>query len=76
MKRVLIGGFFALIGSIWTLAVAVAAGNHLTSAWATPPGRFLTTVAEMELTPFFVLAVFFLSLGVVLLLIELVRKER
>ena len=51
MKNVLIGGLFALIGSIWALAISVAAGSNLVSGWSTPPGRFLTTVSEMGLLP-------------------------
>lgn len=31
MKKVLIGGFFSLIGSIWTLTVVFVAGNNLVS---------------------------------------------
>lgn len=50
MKRVLIGGFLSLIGSIWAMAVLFVAGSNLTSGWTTPPGRFMTTVAEMGLS--------------------------
>lgn len=38
MKRVLIGGFLSLIGSIWAMAVLFVAGSNLTSGWTTPPG--------------------------------------
>lgn len=34
MKRALIGGFFALLGTIWGLAVIVAANGNLVNAWA------------------------------------------
>lgn len=39
MKRVLIGGFLSLIGSIWAMAVLFVAGSNLTSGWTTPPGE-------------------------------------
>ena len=45
MKRALIGGFISLLGTIWGLAIAVAASNNLVSGWTTPPGRFLSTVS-------------------------------
>ena len=37
MKRALIGGFISLLGTIWGLAIAVAASNNLVSGWTTPP---------------------------------------
>lgn len=75
MKRALIGGFLSLIGSIWTLAVAYIAGNHLTDGWTTPPGRFLTTVLEMNLTLPFILAVAMTLLGIVIMAIEFFRTD-
>lgn len=36
MKRALIGGFISLLGTIWGLAIAVAASNNLVSGWTTP----------------------------------------
>lgn len=76
MKRVLIGGFLSLIGSIWAMAVMFAAGNNLTSGWTTPPGRFMTTVAEMGLSEVFGMAILLVVLGVAVLLVELVRRDR
>ena len=76
MKKVLIGGFLSIIGSIWALAVALMAGNNLVSGWSTPPGRFLTTVQEMGLMPLFLAAVFLVILGIFILLAELLRKEK
>ena len=75
MKKVFIGGFLSLIGSIWALAVVFIAGNNLVSGWSTPPGRFLTTVAEMNLTAVFVISVFFVLLGVVIMAIEYFKKD-
>lgn len=75
MKRALIGGFIALIGSIWTLAIIMTAANNLVSEWATPPGRLLTTISELYMTPFFVISIAFVVLGIVLMLIEYFRKD-
>ena len=61
MKKVLIGGFLSIIGSIWALAMALVVENNLASSWSTPPGRFLTTVQEMGLMALFPAAVFLVA---------------
>ena len=76
MKRVLIGGFISLIGSIWALAIVFIAGNNLVSSWPTRLGRFWGTVVEMGLLPIFVLSVIFVIAGVVIMAVELFRKEQ
>ena len=76
MKRGMIGGFLALIGSIWTLAIGYIAGNNLVSGWSTPPGRFLTTVSEMGLTWLFGIAIALTVLGIGLMAVELFQKEK
>ena len=63
MKRALIGGFISLLGTIWGLAIAVAASNNLVSGWTTPPRRFLTTVSQMGFVPLFVMAIVLIVLG-------------
>lgn len=75
MKRTLIGGFLALIGTIWELAVILFAGNNLASAWSTPPGRFFTTVLETGMLFPFVLATALLVAGLAILLVEYFRRE-
>ena len=75
MKRALIGGFLALIGTIWELAIFIFASINLVSGWSTPPGRFLTTIAETGMTfPAVVATVLFLA-GLVILGVEYVRKD-
>ena len=75
MKRVLIGGFLILIGSIWGLAICVFCGINLTVAWPTPPGRFLTTVFETGMTLPFVLAIVFIVLGFTIFVKEYFTKD-
>lgn len=75
MKRVLIGGFLMLIGTIWGLAVCVFCGMNLTNAWPTPPGRFLTTVSETGMTLPFVLAIVFIVLGFAIFVKEYFTKD-
>lgn len=75
MKRAFIGGFLSLIGSIWALAILVLAGNNLASSWATPPGRFLTTISGLQMMPWFVTSVAFIILGIAIMAIEYFRKS-
>ena len=75
MKRAIIGGFLSIIGSVWTLAITFMAANNLVSSWATPPGRFLTTVSEMGLTFLFALGGLFVAVGIAIKAIEFFRKD-
>ncbi|BDF66083.1 hypothetical protein CE91St43_00550 [Oscillospiraceae bacterium] len=76
MKRVLIGGFLSLIGTVWGLAVLLTAENNLVSGWSTPPGRLLSTIMELGVMPLFVLALLLAVSGLVILVMELFRKDR
>ena len=76
MKRVLIGGFLSLIGSIWALSILMLACNNLTSAWATPPGRLLTTIAELNVALYFALSIAFVLFGIAIMAIEYFRKDK
>lgn len=76
MKRVLVGGFISLIGSIWALAIFVLAANNMASEWSRSIGRFLTTISELNMTFLFVISIAFVVLGIVLMLIEYFRKEK
>lgn len=74
MKRALIGGFFALLGTIWSLAVIVAANGNLVNAWG-EYGRLLTTVIEMGLLPALCISAVAVAFGVLAMLIEFFRKD-
>lgn len=75
MKRAIISGFLSIIGSVWMLAVIIFVGNNLVSGWATPPGRFLTTISETGMTLPFVLACLLLALGLIGMGIEYFKKD-
>ena len=76
MKRALIGGFLSLIGTIWSLAIVFISGSNLVTAWDPKIGRLWTTVIEMDLMFLFVIAVVFIVLGIILMTVELFRKEK
>lgn len=75
MKKAIIGGFISLLGTIWDLAIIMAASNDLVSGWSTPPGRLLTTISELGVMPFFVISNVFLLLGLVVMAIEYFKKD-
>ena len=75
MKRVLVGGFLSLIGSIWTLAIMLLAVTNLTDYWSTPPGRLLTTITNFEMMPWFVISVLLIIFGIILMIIEYFKKD-
>ena len=76
MKRVLVGGFLALIGSIWGAAIFIACGMNLVSGWSTPPGQFFSTVSEVGLTLPLVFAVIVMLVGLVILVKEYFTKDK
>ena len=76
MKRVLVGGFLALIGSIWGAAIFIACGMNLVSGWSTPQGRFFSTVSEVGLTLPLVFAVIVMLVGLVILVKEYFTKDK
>ena len=76
MKKTLIGGILTLAGSIWALAILTAAGNNLVNGWDTSLGRFWSTVVDMNLVFLFVLSCIVTVFGIVVLLVELFRKEK
>ena len=75
LKKIVMGGFLSLIGSMWAIMLGVVGANNLTSSWSTPPGRFLTTMSELGLMPFFAVAALFVMAGIVLMVIGCCKKE-
>lgn len=76
MKRVIIGGFLAIIGTIMTLPVVIIASNNMASSWSTPPGRFLTTVLQMGMSGIFIIACILVILGVAIMGIEYFKADK
>ena len=76
MKRALIGGFLSLLGSIWTLAIVYYATNNMVIFWDAQVGRLITTMMEHNLMFLLILSVAFIIGGIVIMGIELFRKEK
>ena len=75
MKRAFIGGWLALLGTIWGAGVIIAASQMLVSSWDPSIGRLMTTIAERGLMLPFVIAALFLALGLVIMAVEFFKKE-
>lgn len=73
MKQALIGGFMALLGTIWGAGVLIAASQTLVSSWG-PAGRLLTTIVERQLMLPAVISVLFVLLGVIIMGVEYFRN--
>lgn len=73
MKRVIIGGMFVLIGTIWVILVIISISDQMVSSWSEPPERFITTINQTAMTiP--ALISFLLLTGLIILGIEYFRK--
>lgn len=76
MKRVIIGGFLSLLGTIWGLAVLFSAENNLVSNWSTPPGRLFSTMMQMGTMPVFIIALIFVGFGLGIMSYEFFKKDK
>ena len=75
MKRVVIGGFFLLTGSLWLLTTVLYALINPVNAWTTPPGRFLTTLFTTGIAPFCVFGAVLMAAGLSILLLEYIKVD-
>ena len=76
MKKTVIGGLLALLGSIWALGILSVTGNNLVNSWNLDLGRLFSTVSDYQLMFPFVVAVILAVFGLVVLFVELFRKEK
>lgn len=77
MKRAIIGGFLAVIGSVWSLVALLVAASYVDQigSWYTPPGRYGTALIESNMVPVLVVGGLLLFLGLVIMAVEYFRKE-
>lgn len=79
MKKAIIGGFVSLVGTLGIMTAFITAGSSLVNmqdGWSTPPGRFLTWLSELGMTPLLVLSSIITILGLIMLGIEYFKKEK
>lgn len=75
MKRAFIGGWLALLGTLWGAGVIIAASQMLVNSWDPSVGRLMTTILEQQLFLPFLLSCLFLLLGLVIMAVEFFKKD-
>jgi len=73
MKKVLIGGFLGLIGSIWAIVLMLHVQNNLVSSWN--GSRFWASAGELGMTLPLIAALAAVVLGMVILGISFFSKD-
>lgn len=75
MKKAIIGGFISVIGAMGNLSVFIIAADNMLSGWSTPPGRLLSTVSEIGMTPLMVFSCILIIIGLIIMGIEFFKKR-
>ncbi|PHV72079.1 peptidase M50 [Sporanaerobium hydrogeniformans] len=75
MKRAVIGGFLGLIGTLGDIGVFIMVSNNLVGTWQTPPGRFFSTLMQLEIWPLLAFSTIILWVGLIIMGVEYFRKE-
>jgi len=75
MKKALVGGILALIGTIWAMVIMLVAGSNLADEWNTEAGRFWSTVTDLRLMFPFILAAVIAVIGIIVMVIGLIKKD-
>lgn len=70
MKRLMKGGFLTLSGAVGVTGMILTAMQNPSSAWATPPGRMITSIIENGLLIPAILFFVLLVWGLCILLTE------
>lgn len=74
MKKVVIGGFLAIVSSIWAITIGVYVQLNLASAWY--GSRFWSSASQLGVIIPLVISLIGLALGVVIMCVEYFRKDR
>ena len=74
MKKVIIGGFLAVVSSIWAIAIGAYVQFNLVSDWS--GSRFWSSAARLGVLVPLVISLIILALGIVIMCIEYFRKEK
>lgn len=74
MKKVIIGGFLAVVSSIWAIAIGAYVQFNLASEWS--GSRFWSSALQLGVIVPLVISLIILALGIVIMCIEYFRKDR
>lgn len=76
MKRIVIGAILLLTGAVWLIVLSLFILNNITTSWTSPPGRFISTLIELDMTNLFIIPIFLFVLGLIILVIEYFSKSK
>lgn len=74
MKKVIIGGFLAVVSSIWAIAIGAYVQFNLVSDWR--GSRFWSSASQLGVILPLIISLIILALGIVIMCIEYFRKDR
>lgn len=74
MKKVIIGGFLAIVSSIWAITIGAYVQSNLASEWY--GNRFWSSASQLGVIVPLVISLIGLALGVAIMCVEYFRKDR
>jgi len=74
LKKVIIGGFLAVVSSIWAIAIGTYVQFNLVSEWY--GSRFWSSASQLGVILPLIISLIILALGIVIMCIEYFRKDR
>lgn len=74
MKKVIIGGFLAVVGSIWAIVIGAYVQLNLASSWY--GSRFWSSASQLGVIVPLTISLIILALGIVIMCVEYFRKDR
>lgn len=74
MKKVIIGGFLAVISSIWAIAIGAYVQFNLAPSWL--GSRFWSSASQLGVIVPLIISLIVLALGILIMCIEYFRKDR
>ena len=75
MKRVIIGGFLAIISSIWAIVIGAYVQLNLAGSWS-GGSRFWASASQLGVIVPLIISLIILALSIIILCIEYFRKDR
>lgn len=74
MKRVIIGGFLAVISSIWAIVIGAYVQFNLAPSWS-GSSRFWSYASQLGVIVPLIISLIILALSIIIMCIEYFRKD-
>ena len=75
MKKVIIGGFLAVISSIWAIIIGAYVQLNLASSWS-GSSRFWSSASQLGVIVPLIISLIILTLSIIIMCIEYFRKDK